>query len=508
MKKNILPTKVVTASLLICGVLALSACGNDSNKEIPAEGAFRALTLQLGEEFGSEESTRSLADVQVTRTDLGNGMILEASVVPDGQAATRAAEDVTEGAAVLAIVYNSSTNAVVDTQNLYVTSGKLTLQIPQSEPVAIVFYSYNNTTMPTTSLAVGDIFNASGNRLENEGVHDIIWYKTSDISIGTDAVNLGSIVFSHVFVQVRTELTSTDGSNITAITASLPDAGATSANIDLSSKAVSSQYGTQATSMSTTTGSTATTATSYADMIPKNTASASYTLSITSMTVGGTTVTNKSTNITAAFALGKRYKIKLKVKDGTPSYGIGVFYEWDAKITEPYSTSRNDNTAAEGGGGSAATQSCKDAPSGYLNGLLQHLIRQQLDTKDAFYWDNGSSSLSPSWKDKDGTVRKTGMWIRTSSTSSGNSQGSTSGPAPTAATDAIRQSSNFVFFPAAGHINATTTTFLDVGSVGYYWTSTSIAANRGTALQFTSTYVCLNSVEAWHGALLWHSKWP
>jgi hypothetical protein len=204
MKKNIPFKRVIPTCLLLLAVLALSACGNDdSNKEIPTPGAYRTLTVRASESFGQEsDNTRSLAEPQVTRTDLGDGMVLEASVVPDDdadKAATRA-NLVAEGLEVCVVVYNPDDNIIFSVQTLTVKDHKLTLEIPQSK-VSIVFFS------PEWGLSVnirpGTKF---GITYSNMYAKDFMWYKT-DIPAGATATSLDAVTFKHLLIQVCTEIT-------------------------------------------------------------------------------------------------------------------------------------------------------------------------------------------------------------------------------------------------------------------------------------------------------------
>ncbi|MDR0893043.1 MAG: hypothetical protein LBN24_10580 [Mediterranea sp.] len=314
MKKNIPFKRVIPTCLLFAAALALSACGSEeSNKEIPTPGAYRTLTIRPSESFGQEsDNTRGLVEPQVTRTDLGDGMILEASVVPDDdadKAATRVANPIADDVEICTIVYNPANERVFSAQNLTVKNSQLTLEIPQSE-VSIIFFSPYDRSSP--------IFETGERcRLTLQWyAKDYLWYKGT-IPAGTSATSLGPVTLKHLLAQVRTEITAPDRSILSNFVVWLYDVCAGQVNIRFPSGETKPAFISDKPSdfnISASGGSSSKLTSNYFNMMPASEALTTYTLRIYSMTIGNKTIIDKFTTVTAAFATGHRYKIKLNVK--------------------------------------------------------------------------------------------------------------------------------------------------------------------------------------------------
>ncbi|MDR0892267.1 MAG: fimbrillin family protein [Mediterranea sp.] len=484
MKKNIPFKRVIPTCLLFAGALALSACSNDeSNKEIPTPGPYRTLTVRASESFGQESGdTRGLAEPQVTRTDLGNGMILEASVVLDddtNKAATRAnqvADDVEVGA----IVYNPDNDIIISSQVLTVKKGKLTLEIPQSE-VSIIFFSPEDGI--SSRMNPGEtVFHSFSNRTAK----DVMWYKTN-IPAGATATSLETVTFKHLLTQVCTEITATDGSVVSAFRVYLPDAQA-DVNLFFPSGKVTAQKDPFDFSMSASGSTSDQLKSDYKIMMPASEETATYTLNITKLMIGSIPFTYKSTNVTATFKLGHRYKIKLNVEKARP-YDLGAFYNWDAVTdvngSDPAHNPKNVLVARE---------SCRYCPDAYDLGYLWA-------STDPFYWtENG-----PAWKDKDGTTRYTGLWVLKreywSETKIAVNQIKPAQGDPS-------DKSHYIFLPAAGYDGNTSekTTSADiikVGTNGRYWLGNSVNIDSGYYIYFSSEYVGRSTLSTDCACCLW-----
>ncbi len=193
--------------LLFAGAF-LSSCSDNDLKEENISGV-RMLTFDVGSGFdeSADEQGRSLPEKNDTiYQDLGNGMKIEAVIEEDKIGNSRAYEMVSDGIAVLAIVYNTATNRVHSVQNLVVGGRKLTCVVPDDRNVKIVFYSYNTSTTPTTSLVENDPITTFDTA--NSAVvfgKDIM--RAESIEVTPMTTSLGTVIFKHMFPRIKTVMT-------------------------------------------------------------------------------------------------------------------------------------------------------------------------------------------------------------------------------------------------------------------------------------------------------------
>jgi len=191
------------------------------------------------------------------------------------------------------------------------------------------------------------------------------------------------------------------------------------------------------------------------------------------------TITLSSFSLTSASM--KAYKVTLNKQATTYSYN---YYMWDATATYVSGTN-NYNTITSG----VATNSCKDCPT---------YDQIQMYIGAGAYWDSTTS-----WKDASGTAHTGGLWLKKKAYISGFDAGTATKKTIATPTAGIpSNTSEYFFLPASGFMSGSIAD--NVGSYGYYWSSTPGSNATGAySLYFSSSYVSAYYYSRSYGFFLW-----
>lgn len=300
------------ANLLL--IFAFTACNHE--EDIPETSKLVALTVTIPQITESDETTELAPDTaktpsatQLPIVPAGNGMTLEASLERNTPTSTRGSIALATGVKYRVIAFkqgNVTTAGYISYADFVVgTTGSVAgeLHVPTGSAYTFVCYSLNTTSLPTFNLN-------SLNVAANPATDDLLYAKFNQtITVASSTV---SFSFAHKFSQVTVIADASSlGKNITAISSTLsPNYSATLTLAD----------------------GTLTAGTSTARTIPWGTFTASpflnasactvftngstaISVSIPSITIGGTT----KTNFTATFGgnsmqPGYKYTLRLRFK--------------------------------------------------------------------------------------------------------------------------------------------------------------------------------------------------
>ena len=445
----------------------------------------RTITFEVGQGFDEsvDEEARSLSEKPDTiYQTFSDGIEIKTVIERDKEINSRTVYTVNEGTKVLAFIIDAASNKIYSIQELTVASGsKITCEVPNFD-VQIVFYSNNNTVTPTTKLAVDDHISVTGkNNIEYYPTNDAMWFKTSTIK-PTDST-LGTIKFKHLFSRIRAVVHCDDG--ILSFQTTLENVACRQGEINVMKGDMQCIYTGNFLSIpmnASFTSSAQAQMSPYSLFIPADDRIPSpFILN----NLNGESFSDKYVNVAYDYYSGYSYtfhmyvNIKRKIIWGwTPEY-----YQWDAMAPfTPGTTPVPGNASYYNTQSNIPTNSCKYSLSPYE-------IRRMSISE--IYWDD----YGPEWIDYKGQPHTTGMWIKQK-----NSMWPTTGSpsTPLQANDAVRESDDFIFFPASGYIEGSTVKF--VGERGFYWSN-----ERGDFMSF-SKYVLGNDsgMSPQYGMSLWH----
>ncbi|WP_448776842.1 hypothetical protein [Bacteroides congonensis] len=466
--ENIL-RNIVLGCLLSAGI-CLSSCGEEETyqvqkptdapeTEVPGTNIpedSRILTAEVDELFETAEtSTRGIPEeTQTIYQDLGNGLILEARAEKDGQMNTRTSTgSILSGARVLAIIYDTVQDTICKIDPTPTINGSsLTISFPtrlDNITTKIVFYSYNSSKMPSVGdLKIGDNIDNPLLASKIEDGRDVMWATTGDITGSTPS--LGTIIFKHLFSQIRVEMTSKTG-NITRFETRLHESCIKSISyVNIITGELSGGY-MQVNNLEISASDPDSRGTvllsDYINFI-------SLEKKTTELTVGTVvldkfpTVINKIVTFdNLQLKSGSRYTLKLAVKRwGIATGWTGDYYLWDAM--DPFLGELNERTQPNSD--IYARYSCRLCPRLYD---AQHLLGQKVyyDSDGPKYRAYPTGTAVDQIKNKlvNKQIYRAGYWIAKESQWT-NLTNTMRGVDPV--TTEIRMGGNYVFVPAAGYL--------------------------------------------------------
>lgn len=452
MKRQNIFNLLLGSLLFSCAFLA--SCNNDDSEEDPITGGSRVLTFDVSETFeeSTDEANRALSEKPDTiYQEFENGMMLQTVVEQDKIVHSRATA-IADGTQVLAIVLNLSANKIHRIQQLTVSNGLLTCEIPTGFNVKVVFYSYNSKTqIPSTTLAVGDDADISvSTKWNKESSKDILWAQTG--TIYPSSTSLGSITFKHVCSRVRLQITC--GSGVSAFMASLSTGK--DSYINLLSGTIESTSSYTSTSLVNIENVMGTSKTSpYKIFIPLiREPSSILTLSSFNNDFISPVIT---TTIPYAFKQGYSYTLHVAVENKVIWGWSSDYYQWDAvsRFIPGSAPSVGNPSSLWRGGMDPAYNSCKNCPT---DDDIQIMLG------NGVYWD----AAGPTWYDYNGNPYTTGIWVKKKS--KWNTSLKTDHVTPKTATSTQRTSKDYVFLPASGSLSINGISS-NIGIGGRYWSS-------------------------------------
>jgi hypothetical protein len=314
MKMNKGKLSAFIAASMFCAAFTMTSCSSSDG----LDGKTTSISIPVnGESFGDDVSSRTAAKVDTVRQSLGNGVVLEATIAPDGAVQTRSANTVTDGTQVLVAVYKGSTYYRSLTASI--SSGKISnLELPINTSLNLRFYAHADKSSLPTATSDGKITDTNTDLMYGhiDGV-------TLDSNGNVTAGNLSSgFTFKHLYTRARVTMTTTAG-KITA----LSGLNLTGSPIKYSSVKVNlydgtlSNYSSNANSQSFTIPTTldaASITTGYSNFIVNP--SVTPALGFSSVTASNVAYTNKSMNLNSALTNGHSYTIGMNLK--IPTYNI------------------------------------------------------------------------------------------------------------------------------------------------------------------------------------------
>jgi hypothetical protein len=474
-------TNLLFGFLLLAGT-ALSSCSNEelSNEEI--ESGTRTITFDISQGFeeSADEKMRGFSEKNDTiYQKFSNGMEISTFIEEDKAINSRATEVVEVGTKVLAIVVDEN-NKICKIQTTEIeTYYKLTCQVPNYK-VRIIFYSHNSkSSIPTIPLSVGDY-------ISTDTKTNTIGYEKYAMIAETGFINpgnssMGTILFKHAFCRARVCLYY--GKGVTSFTTTLKDMSNESAKVNINTYQIersNTGYKDLEFTGSRYSSSTNLFSAFYLPFIPRNDATNIdvYLDKINDKIIG------ESTTLYYNFKPGHSYTIYInvgnrsKIVDGwTPK-----FYQWDAKaIFTPGTTPAAGSSSHYNESSDIASNSCKDCPT---NDEIRRIMNSGV------YWDDNGEI----WSDYEGRIHRTGVWVK--KRNKWAAAGSSGGEIPEA-TDAIRNSDDYVFLPASGWINGSSVA--DVGERGFYWSS-----DAGVCMSFSKAGIWSDKFSRNPGMTTWY----
>ena len=476
-------TKLLFGFLLLAGT-ALSSCSNEESSNEEIESGTRTITFDLGQGFeeSENETARGISEKTDTiRQTFCDGMELTAFIQKDKVVNSRVTESVEIGTKVLAIVVDEN-DKICKMEVLEVdTNHKLICKVPNYR-VRIIFLSNNDqSSVPSISLTVGDYI-SSDTKTNTIGYNNKYIMIAQTASIDPGKTSMGTVRFKHAFARTNFGV-GYIGVGVTQFVAILEAFSNESAQVNINTCELErnmpyrdlyfSAKQQLATEKLYTSG--------YQTFIPRDDTSV---MQFTLNEINGTTI-NLSTKLRYDFKPGYSYTIyiQLRKRSRIVDGWTNEYYQWDAMAPfTPGTTPVPGNASYYNTQSNIPTNSCKYSLSPYE-------IRRMSISE--IYWDD----YGPEWIDYKGQPHTTGMWIKQK-----NSMWPTTGSpsTPLQANDAVRESDDFIFFPASGYIEGSTVKF--VGERGFYWSN-----ERGDFMSF-SKYVLGNDsgMSPQYGMSLWH----
>jgi len=209
----------------------------------------------------------------------------------------------------------------------------------------------------------------------------------------------------------------------------------------------------------------------------------SGTLTITATASDGSTYSRTITLSALSLTSGSMKAYTVTLNSSVTTYSF-KYYMWDA--TAAYvSGVTNYNTITSG----IATNSCKDCPT---------YVQIQMYIGAGTYWDSTTS-----WKDASGTTYTGGLWLKKKAYISGFDAGTATKSTSATSTQGVPiNTSQYFFLPASGYMSGSSA--YDVGSYGYYWSSSpSSNASNACRLYFTSSGVLTHYYTRSFGFCVW-----
>jgi Fibrobacter succinogenes major domain (Fib_succ_major) len=340
------------ATLALAALALLPGCANEENTTGKGQGKL-SFTLGGITEGESETVTRAQAAPETVTQDLGGDLVITYTLTPDATSKTKATSTMTPGNNYKLVVLDASNNIVGSVDGV---AGTQTPEIPVTvgDSYTVVAYSYNASDaliLPDPGAAGS----AAGTIPAGAGI-DLLYFKTS--VTGASGTTLVPINFSHKYSQVKVVVDAsslapnvTDASGFT-LDPSYPT------TLDLPTGAVA-KSGTTSTPVAINFGTlNAQTVTSFAATLFSN-GETPLTLAVGSLTIGGTTYTNKTVTFTRPLAAGNSYTLTVNVHTLIPlsitlaqsqKYFLASMYDQDyLPYAAPTSAATTATSPADGG---------------------------------------------------------------------------------------------------------------------------------------------------------------
>jgi hypothetical protein len=493
MKENYKSWNKLAVAYFLGATLALgfTACSTDDSSsstdtETTAKIQFNVAGITEG---GDSTLTKAQATPQVFVDTLENGYELVCSLTPDRKSLTRATSTMATGRTFRVIAYKNDNGTLTYASYVDGTAGGSSpvLTLDAGQKYTIVAYSYNLST------AISDVVNDSTTTISPLAGADLLYYTTEVTPVyGTNTAL--SITFAHKLAKVRTQIVSANGYTITAVSASLGtfksagtmnlQTGAVTEGADLSQSNFS--IGGSATTYGTTYTNFMASDSNY--VFAKNYTSA-FTLTITSLTSSGVSLSSKTSSFAASNMLaGYRYVLDVRLRKAYAlTWASGNLYKTGtAASTINIASSQSTFVSGMAGGyywnwGILDTQSPTTtysdvAVTGYQ--LTDVAWGNDSGRSDPCKLWNSSYRL-PTYSDFT-TVLAQGKYWGQMNTVNGVYLGTIL--APVTGTE-----NNYVFLPAIAFRNGGSTT-MNTSGLNEYWTSTYYANNYWSwELRFTSS---------------------
>ncbi|MBP1617144.1 MAG: hypothetical protein H6Q14_971 [Bacteroidetes bacterium] len=319
MKENYKSWNKLAVAYFLGATLALgfTACSTDDSSsstdtETTAKIQFNVAGITEGDD---STLTKAQATPQVFVDTLENGYELVCSLTPDRKSLTRATSTMATGRTFRVIAYKNDNGTLTYASYVDGTAGGSSpvLTLDAGQKYTIVAYSYNQST------AISDVVNDSTTTISPLAGADLLYYTTEITPVyGTNTAL--SITFAHKLAKVRTQIISANGYTITAVSASLGtlksagtmnlQTGAVTEGADLSQSNFS--IGGSATTYGTNYTNFMASDSNY--VFAKNYTSA-FTLTITSLTSSGVSLSSKTSSFAASNMLaGYRYVLDVRLR--------------------------------------------------------------------------------------------------------------------------------------------------------------------------------------------------
>jgi len=422
-----------------------------------------------------ETSTRAGASaVEKVLVPLENGYCLSATLEPAAGVQTRAATPLTAGIRYRVIAYRQgdvSASGYVGHADYVVGGTAPDFWLPVDCTYTFVCYSYGTTSaLPA--------FSSSAVSLSVSPDQDVLYYK-SDVAI-TASNSSFSIAFTHVFSQL-TVVAASNGDNITSCSAALSPGYSATLPLSTGVAAASGTSSPRSVSWSSPNGVSVSSAPSVVF-----TNAETVTLTFSSITIGSTTLTDKSVTFTGnTMSVNTQYTLTVTFKKAPGIVIPGISVYW----------AKSNLRSPDGG----VTFSFQDNPYDY-SGVW--------DGGDYFCWNtlnplsltssNTTAAYDPA-TDPCRQVAPAGTWRMPTQTecealvASGCVWGSYGGKNGyffgTTTVPAEANKPNYLFLPAAGNREYGSATMFNVGVHGNYWSATRYGTTEAYRLYFYSTFV-------------------
>ena len=294
---------------LTLGVLSLlGGCAADENRSGTGKGTSTLSFNVAGINDAVEDpGTRSLPAPETVSQVQDDGTVLDFTLTPVAASATRASSAMTAGNTYKYVVLDA-TNKVVGAVDGQAGTATSAISIPDvSQAYTIAAYSYNNTASMPSPGAVG----ATAGSVAGPVNTDVLYFKES-LAGGTLAANSSTtraVTFDHKYSQVTVVVDATSlAANVTAASGiTLGPSYGTTLNVATGAVAMD-LTGTSTPVAINFTSPNAQKVTSDPAVLFTNGASP-LTLSVGSLTIGGTTYTGKSVTFSRALAAGTAYTL-------------------------------------------------------------------------------------------------------------------------------------------------------------------------------------------------------
>ena len=455
MKKKYLFNVLFVALLVV--IIVLPSCDKNELENENIVSGTRIITFDVSHAFNedTDESARALPikpDTIYQKFD--SGLEIQTYIEKDKVSQSRdvTLDPVSDETKVLAFVIDVQHSSVYRIQELEVTKGKLTCEIPTNLNVYIVFYSYNSRTkMPTTLIKEGDDINVPYARQYEEYTVDLMRAETGTITPST--TSLGNITFTHLFSKARIYLHC--DTPVTEFSATFKNCGYQRSSVNVLNGNPQSILGAKCTISlkSNVYGMPQKTIfSSYGTLVPGGGIYGDLDL-----VINNSGITRTVPSIKCDFKAGYSYTIHVNIKNKKIVTGWSPnYYQWSASAAYlPDTNPQEGDKSFNNGNADVAENFCMGSPT------LDDIKRM---IPSGVYWDDEG----PTWKDLYGNAHATGVWVmKKEKWGAAGNIGLLQYVLIKKATDEQRYSDDYVFLPASGFLRNGTVYY--IGNLGYYW---------------------------------------